>query len=98
MHFSKNSKEELEPGTTGIRKLCPTRWTVRGESLKSILENYNNMLQDFFEVAYDEMKDFETRARITGISVQMSTFISLLWLNCKSHENPPLKCMVLHDK
>ena len=24
----------------GIRKFCPTRWTVRGESISSIIENY----------------------------------------------------------
>ncbi len=66
-------KEELEPDTPSITKLCPTRWTVRSESLKSVLENYN-VLQDFWEIVYDETKDSETRARITGISAQMKTF------------------------
>ena len=28
----------------GIRKYCPTRWTVRGESIKSILNNYSSLI------------------------------------------------------
>ena len=34
-------KNELSPSTCGIRVLCPTRWTVRAESLASILSNYS---------------------------------------------------------
>ena len=34
-------KNELSSSTCGIRVLCPTRWTVRAESLASILSNYS---------------------------------------------------------
>ena len=34
-------KEEIAPGTPGIRVLCPTRWTVRADSMKSIIQNYD---------------------------------------------------------
>ena len=33
-------KQELSPETMGVRPLCPTRWTVRAESLKSVILNY----------------------------------------------------------
>ena len=33
-------KEECVPDTGGVRVLCPHRWTVRAQSLKSILDNY----------------------------------------------------------
>ena len=33
-------KSDTAPGTPGIRVLCPTRWTVRAQSLKSIIDNY----------------------------------------------------------
>ena len=57
----------------GIRVLCPTRWTVRAVSLKSILDNFS-VLQETWEKAVEVVKDSETKARIRGIAVQMSTF------------------------
>ncbi len=40
-------KAELSPIGAGFRVLCPTRWTVRAASLKSILDNYI-VLQELF--------------------------------------------------
>ena len=57
----------------GIRVLCPTHWTVRAVSLKSILDNFS-VLQETWEKAVEVVKDSETKARIRGIAVQMSTF------------------------
>ena len=36
----KQLKENLTPNTPGIRTLCPTRWTVKADSLQSVLDNY----------------------------------------------------------
>lgn len=36
-------KEEVGSDAPGIRTLCPTRWTVRAESLASISANYDNI-------------------------------------------------------
>ena len=36
----KKLKEKLAPDSAGFRVLCPTRWTVRASSLKSVLDNY----------------------------------------------------------
>ena len=34
-------KDKLPPDTPGFRVLCPTRWTVRANSLQSVLDNYS---------------------------------------------------------
>ena len=41
-------KQELPPPSPPIRPLCPTRWTVRAESLSSIIANYE-VLQELME-------------------------------------------------
>lgn len=40
-------KQELNPATPGFRTLCPTRWTVRAASLKSVIDDYT-VLQDIW--------------------------------------------------
>lgn len=66
-------KGELQPGSPGVRVLCPTRWTVRADALKSILDNFT-VLQELWELSYDESRDTEIRARIQGVAAQMSKF------------------------
>ena len=59
--------------TPSIRTLCPTRWTVRANSLASIITNYNN-IQDLWEKALISTRDTEIKARIRGVASQMQTF------------------------
>ena len=59
--------------TPGIRVLCPTRWTVRAESIHSILTNYKT-LQRTWEEALQVTTDTEAKARIQGVAAQMTTF------------------------
>jgi len=33
-------KSELAPNFPGFRTLCPTHWTVKGESMESVVNNY----------------------------------------------------------
>ncbi len=66
-------KEELAPGTAGIKILCPTRWTVRGESLSRIISNYS-FLQTTFEECKDLTTDTEMKSRIIGTISQMRSF------------------------
>ena len=66
-------KETLAPGTPGVRVLCPTRWTIRAESLQSIIDNYTALLETWQE-SLGATKDTEMRARIIGVSSQMNTF------------------------
>ena len=68
-----NLKVELQPECPGMRVLCPTRWTVRADSLKSVLDNYS-ALQELWEEAEKLTKDSETTARIIGVASQMTKF------------------------
>ena len=58
---------------TGLRVLCPTRWTVQADSLASIMSNYA-VLQDTWVEAMSVARDTETKARIHGVQVQMREF------------------------
>ena len=66
-------KEEISSEAPGVRTLCPTRWTVRAESLASIAANYNN-IQSLWEVAVSSASNTEMKARIRGVQSQMKTF------------------------
>lgn len=66
-------KEELAADTPGMRVLCPHRWTVRAESLKSILDNYEVLRQTWME-SLQAVKDTEMKSRIIGVSTHMETF------------------------
>ena len=72
--LKEQSHFEIEnDSSSGIRVLCPTRWTVCADSLGSIVDNYTT-LQDTWEEAVDIVHDTETKARIRGVSSQMKTF------------------------
>jgi len=66
-------KQDVQAGIPGVRVLCPTRWTIRADSIKSILENYVYLLE-LWDEAYKETKDTDTKARIMGVAAQMTTF------------------------
>ena len=72
-HMFDELKKQLSPDTPGFRVLCPTRWTVRAESLKSILNNYK-VLQDLWDTALETGLDAEVRSRVTGVKAQMEKF------------------------
>ena len=38
-------KSDISPDTMGFRILCPTRWTVRNETFRSIHDNYEVILE-----------------------------------------------------
>ena len=70
--FSK-LKDELQPECPGIRVLYPTRWTVRADSLKSVLDNYT-ILQHLWVEAESVAKESDIRARLIGVGSQMTSF------------------------
>ena len=53
--------------------LCPHRWTVKAESLKSMVDNYG-VLQKTWKESKDCVKDTEMKGKITGVATQMETF------------------------
>lgn len=72
--FEKLKQSTMQtPDSTGIRSLCPTRWTVKADALKSIIENYG-VLQDLWDESVDVVRDSEMKARILGVAAQMKTF------------------------
>jgi hypothetical protein len=70
----KKIKDEIAPAEPGFRTLCPTRWTVRADSLGSVIANYavlQTSLDTFTDMA---SRDMEMSARVNGIASQMEKF------------------------
>ena len=63
----------MAPGSPGVRILCPTRWTIRADSLASVIDNYDVLLL-IWEEAFSICKDTECKSRIQGVSFVMKTF------------------------
>ena len=66
-------KAEVSPESVGFRVLCPTRWTVCNETFCSVIDNYNALMELWEDILSDRV-DSETRARVNGVSSQMSHF------------------------
>ena len=66
-------RNELAIDLPGFRVLCPTRWTVRAASLKSVLTNYI-ALQELWEKTKESTSDPTTKGRIIGVESQFKTF------------------------
>ncbi len=64
----------------GIRSFCPTRWTVKGASIGSILENYS-VLKLLWEESLEGSLLADIKGRIIGMKVQMSEFHLLFGLH-----------------
>jgi len=69
----KNLKEEISPGGVGVRVLCPTRWTVKAESINSIISNFN-VMQDLWNQVIAIVHDTKVIVCIRGVAAQMQTF------------------------
>ena len=63
----------------GIRTLCPTRWTVRGNSIGSILENYLVLKQLWKECLKAKLEP-GVKGRVIGVDTQMSRYYLLFGL------------------
>ena len=63
----KRMKKEFGDTSTGIRSLCPTRWTVKANSILSIIENYLLLIKTFKEdLEQTKSMPFEMKTRING--------------------------------
>ncbi len=58
-------KADLSPETMGIRPLCPTRWTVRAESLRSVILNYS-VIHSVLEEIIDEYGEIQKLLHRSG--------------------------------
>ena len=77
--FDKIRSECEEESSIGIRTFCPTRWTVRGDSIESILVNYNTLKQLWEECLTTSLQP-DIKGRIIGVKSQMSNFDVLFGL------------------
>ena len=57
----------------GFRVLCPTRWAVRAESMKSILDNWV-ALQQGWDESLDGNLEPEIVSITIGVKSEMNTF------------------------
>ena len=73
------SAQEESQTHCGIRSFCPTRWTVRGDALESITENYSP-LTTLWEECLETRLEPEVKGRIIGVQAQMMQFNTLYGL------------------
>ena len=73
------SESDEDHSVVGIRTLCPTRWTVRGDSISSILENYN-ILKALWDEWLESSLLPDVKGRIIGVKGQMMDFKLLFGL------------------
>ena len=66
-------KEAMASEATGFRVLCPTRWTIWANSLKSVLDDYS-VLQELWEVSKSHTNDPAIKGRIISVESQLITF------------------------
>ena len=73
--------DDCYPSPIGIRTFCPTRWTVRGDAIESILVNYSTLGILWEECLHLATRlDPDVKARIIGVQCQMLTFNLLFGL------------------
>ncbi len=55
-------KEQLSPGSPGLKPLCPTRWTVRTGALDSILKNYSVISEELEQIGEESHSESSRKA------------------------------------
>jgi hypothetical protein len=66
-------RTETANESKGVRTLCPTRWTVRGEALASVLDNHSELME-LWDWSLEIVKETDMKARIHGVKSMMTTF------------------------
>ena len=72
-----NIKANKGENATGIRPLCPTRWTVKATAMKSLLDNYLS-LQETLDTVAQGHDEYSTRASgLLALMQKFSTYFGL---------------------
>ena len=68
------SHSDNESGTNpvGLRCVCPTRWTMRADSMDSVIKNYSAIIDTMEEVHCTTQDDYGLRAN--GVLTAMEKF------------------------
>ena len=77
-------REETANESRGVHALCPTRWTVRGKALASVLNNHDELMK-LWDWSLEILKDTEMKSRIIGVKSIMAKFS--FYFGCCSGEN-----------
>lgn len=68
-----------DSNSTGLRPLCPTRWTMRVSSIESVLGNYE-AITEFLEEQASSRNEFG--AKCSGFLSSMNSFSTFFTLSC----------------
>jgi len=61
-----------------LRQLCPTRWTVKGDAMQSVLDNYEAVLLCLEEIAQEDKAEAGSKASgLSNIFTKFDTFCGL---------------------
>ena len=71
-HLFEAIKAQTSPDTSGLRPLCPTRWTVRTEAIGAILNNYSTLCIVLDEVNQTGRDEYAVKAG--GFLAQLEKF------------------------
>ena len=77
--FDQIKSEDEHSFGSGIRSFCPTRWTVRGDAIASILDNHHALMQLWDECLETRLEP-DIKGRIVGVQAQMGQFHRLFGL------------------
>jgi len=85
----KTLQDQFPDGNVGIRTLCPTRWTVRAQSLQSIIANYEILFMLWEEsLKFSPLISQLNLLRISTLSFPTySNFLLLRSLYCLKYAN-----------
>ena len=76
--FFKNLKAQMNLQTTGIKPLCPTRWTVRTGALDAIIKNYEVIYMELDIVGKDSNDESSNKSPgLKALMEKFSTFFGL---------------------
>jgi hypothetical protein len=74
-----NQAEEESGPSLDIRSFCSTRWTVWGDAIESIIDNYDT-LKRLWEECLETKLDADVKGRIIGVQAQMLHYSTLFGL------------------
>lgn len=89
MHVFKTILGNQNSASTGLRPLCPTRWTMRASSLNQILKNYSSLVE-FFQL-FSESDTSDAAAKCSGYLEQMTNFKTFWFLSLYSLVMSPVE-------
>ena len=59
-----------------VHAFCPTRWTVRGDTLAAVTNNHNELME-LWEWSLAKLQDTEMKARVHGAVASMKKIFYL---------------------